>query len=155
MAILLGIFTAALFFLSLIIVGLVLMQRSSSGGGLGAAMGGGAAEQALGAETNTILTKWTQFGVIGFFALAFFLYLGHQYNYAEEVNKVEGNRLQELVPAMTEEEEAEAEATPAEPDLFDVGEGAATETAPEGAETTTTVIEAPAETEQNTPPATQ
>lgn len=77
--------TVVLVLVSIFMVLLVLMQRGSANGGLGAAMGGGMAESALGAETSSVLSKWTKNTAIVFFVLAFGLYLSklHQHELAK------------------------------------------------------------------------
>ena len=70
-----GFLTVVLVILSIFMILLVLMQRGSANGGLGAAMGGGMAESALGAETTSVLSKWTRNTAIVFFVLTFGLYL--------------------------------------------------------------------------------
>jgi preprotein translocase subunit SecG len=83
---LIGIGIVALVLLSLFIVLIVLMQRPSANAGMGSSLGGGAAEQAFGAETGNILTRATIWGTIGFFVLAFSLYLGTQKKIKSEAN---------------------------------------------------------------------
>ena len=56
---------------------IVLMQRPSSNAGMGAALGGGAAEFAFGGETTSVLVRFTTYGVVCFFVIAFILYLGY------------------------------------------------------------------------------
>ncbi len=77
--------TVVLVLVSIFMILLVLMQRGSANGGLGAAMGGGMAESALGAETTSVLSKWTKNTAIVFFVLAFGLYLSklHQHELAK------------------------------------------------------------------------
>lgn len=74
--ILLNLAVVILIFVSLFTILVVLMQRGSTQAGMSAAMGGGPADQAFGAETNTVLTKTTQTATIIFFVMAFMLYLG-------------------------------------------------------------------------------
>ncbi|MGJ3243726.1 MAG: preprotein translocase subunit SecG [Opitutales bacterium] len=64
--------------LCLVTVLLVLMQKSANQAGMGAALGGGAAEQAFGAETNSVLSRSTQMATLLFFLLTFGLYLAFQ-----------------------------------------------------------------------------
>ena len=71
-----GFVTTILILLCLFIIFLVLMQRTS--GGMGSAMGGGAADQVLGAGSQSQLTKMTVWSVLAFFALAFVLYILYQ-----------------------------------------------------------------------------
>lgn len=69
-------FTVLLVILCGMIVIIVLMQRASANSGVGG-LGGGAAESAFGAESGTILTRWTVYFVAAFFILCFGLYLAH------------------------------------------------------------------------------
>ncbi|MBC2606216.1 preprotein translocase subunit SecG [Pelagicoccus albus] len=80
-----GFLTVVLVLVSLFMIFLVLMQRGNANGGLGAAMGGGMAESALGAETSSVLSKWTRNTAIVFFLLTFGLYLSklHQHEVAK------------------------------------------------------------------------
>ena len=55
------------------------MQKSNANSSMGSALGGGASEQALGANANNLLTKYTVRGSIIYFVLAFGLYIGSQY----------------------------------------------------------------------------
>ena len=55
---------------------IILMQMPSANAGMGAALGGGAAESALGGEVSHVLTRWTVYGIIAFFALTLLLTLG-------------------------------------------------------------------------------
>ena len=66
------ILTTLLILLCLVIVLLILIQRTS--GGMGSALGGGAADQVLGAGSAAQLTKFTVYGIVGFFIMAFVLY---------------------------------------------------------------------------------
>lgn len=116
-----GFLTVVLVLLSLFMILLVLMQRGSANGGLGAAMGGGMAESALGAETTSVLSKWTRNTAIVFFVLTFGLYLSklhqHELSKADAQNALPTieasdpnaatNALQEL---MSQAEDVEAEA---------------------------------------------
>ena len=105
MSIILALLTFVMVILALGIIGLILLQKSSGQQGMGAAMGGGVADQAFGAETNTILSKNTQMATIIFFVLAFVLYLGYQSKYSGQTN-VEATGL--LDAAIVEEAEVEA-----------------------------------------------
>lgn len=80
-----GFLTVVLVIVSLFMILLVLMQRGNANGGLGAAMGGGMAESALGAETSSVLSKWTKNTAVVFFVLSFGLYLSklHQHELAK------------------------------------------------------------------------
>ena len=71
-----GFVTTILILLCLFITILVLLLRTS--GGMGSAMGGGAADQVLGAGSQSQLTKMTVWSVLAFFALAFVLYILYQ-----------------------------------------------------------------------------
>ena len=106
MSIILALLTFVMFILALGIIGLVLLQKSSGQQGMGAAMGGGVADQAFGAETNSILSKNTQIAAIIYFVLAFVLYLGYQSMYADE-ESAEGTGL--LDAAIQEEAAVESE----------------------------------------------
>ena len=86
--------TTLLILLCLFIVLLVLLQRTS--GGMGSAMGGGAADQMLGAGSGAQLTKMTVWSIVGFFVLAFALYVYYQ------VETEEGESLQRKGPASVE-----------------------------------------------------
>ena len=92
--------------LALGLIGLVLLQKSSGQQGMGAAMGGGVADQAFGAETNSILSKNTQMATIIYFILAFILYLGYQSVYSEKESDEPSALLQSAV-----QEEAAVETT--------------------------------------------
>ena len=85
MEILIGILTIVLVIVSILLILVVLMQRGSADGGLGAAMGGGMAESALGAETSTVLSRWTRNISIVFFVLVFGLYLGRLWIRNQEI----------------------------------------------------------------------
>lgn len=78
MSLLIGIFTAVLVFVSIILVFLVLMQKAKSDAGV-AAMGGGGMESAFGAEAGSVLSSATIKAAIAFFVLTFGLYLAHIY----------------------------------------------------------------------------
>lgn len=52
---------------------LILMQKPSANAGMGAALGGGVAGSVFGGEASNVLTRWTVYGVIGFFLLTFAL----------------------------------------------------------------------------------
>jgi len=45
---------------------------------MGSALGGGAADQVFGGGSADVLTKWTVWGVLGFFFISFALYLIYQ-----------------------------------------------------------------------------
>lgn len=85
-----GFLTVVLVLLSLFMIFLVLMQRGSANGGLGAAMGGGMAESALGAETTSVLSKWTRNTAIVFFVLTFGLYLSKLHQFESAKTEAEG-----------------------------------------------------------------
>ena len=70
--------TIVLILLSLFLLLLILLQRSS--GGMGSALGGGAADQVFGGGSAAVLTKWTVWGVLCFFLIAFGLHLINQSN---------------------------------------------------------------------------
>lgn len=70
-------FTLLLIVLSAFVVLIILMQKPNANAGMGSALGGGAVEQAFGGNTVNILTRTTIYCIIGFFVIAFGLYLGH------------------------------------------------------------------------------
>lgn len=78
MSIFLNLLTAALILVSLFLILVVLAQKSKDGG-MGAALGGGAVEATFGAESGNVLSRWTIYGSILFFVMAFTLYLGRIY----------------------------------------------------------------------------
>ena len=80
------------------IILLILMQKPSANAGMGAALGGGAAESAFGGEASNVLTRWTVFGVIGFFTLTLFLTLAQVYNHHKNTATTE------LVPVIEKQE---------------------------------------------------
>lgn len=98
-----GFLTVVLVLVSLFMILLVLMQRGSANGGLGAAMGGGMAESALGAETSSVLSKWTRNTAIVFFILTFGLYLSklHQYEVARQSDADALPQIESQAPADT------------------------------------------------------
>ncbi|MBD5782000.1 preprotein translocase subunit SecG [Pelagicoccus sp. NFK12] len=143
-----GFLTVVLVLVSLFMILLVLMQRGNANGGLGAAMGGGMAESALGAETSSVLSKWTKNTAIVFFVLGFGLYLSklHQHELAKveqdgalpTIESTEpspaSDAFRELVSQAEEAaEETEAEATEAAAATENAVEDAA-EAAPKAAE---------------------
>ena len=81
------------------IILLILMQKPSANAGMGAALGGGAAESAFGGEASNVLTRWTVFGVIGFFFLTLFLTLAQVYNHHKNTT------VAELVPVVEKVED--------------------------------------------------
>jgi len=85
-----GFVTTILILLCLFIIFLVLMQRTS--GGMGSAMGGGAADQVLGAGSQSQLTKMTVWSVLTFFAFAFVLYALYQNQSEEREGPVRGGK---------------------------------------------------------------
>ncbi|EDY81383.1 preprotein translocase, SecG subunit, putative [Verrucomicrobiia bacterium DG1235] len=130
--------TVVLVLVSVFMILLVLMQRGSANGGLGAAMGGGMAESALGAETTSVLSKWTRNTAIVFFVLTFGLYLSklnqHELAMKEEASALPeieatepsaaSSMLQELI---SQSEDLEAAATDAAVEAEAAVEGAAEE----------------------------
>ena len=70
------ILTTILVLLCLLVVMLILIQRTS--GGMGSALGGGTADQVLGAGSAAQLSKFTVYGILGFFVLSFILYAFYQ-----------------------------------------------------------------------------
>ncbi|MBR1843772.1 MAG: preprotein translocase subunit SecG [Opitutales bacterium] len=79
----------ALLFLCAWLILLILMQKPSANAGMGAALGGGAAESAFGGEASNVLTRWTVYGVIGFFVLALTLSLAQIYRHHHDESKKE------------------------------------------------------------------
>ena len=79
----------ALLFLCAWLILLILMQKPSANAGMGAALGGGAAESAFGGEASNVLTRWTVYGVIGFFVLTLSLSLGQIYRHHHDESKKE------------------------------------------------------------------
>ena len=90
----------ALLFLCAWLILLILMQKPSANAGMGAALGGGAAESAFGGEASNVLTRWTVYGVIGFFILTLSLSLGQIYRHHHDESK------KELAPMAEEVAEA-------------------------------------------------
>ena len=68
--------TTVLVLLCLLVVLLIMIQRTS--GGMGSALGGGTADQVLGAGSAAQLSKFTVYGILGFFVLSFVLYAFYQ-----------------------------------------------------------------------------
>ena len=134
MTIILAILTFVMALLALGLIGLVLLQKSSGQQGMGAAMGGGVADQAFGAETNSILSKNTQIATIIYFVLAFILYLGWQSVYSDKASDEPSALLQAAV-----QEEAAAEEAP------EGEEAATTEVIAEEAEAIVEEVEAAVE----------
>jgi len=79
----------ALLFLCAWLILLILMQKPSANAGMGAALGGGAAESAFGGEASNVLTRWTVYGVIGFFVLTLSLSLAQIYRHHHDESKKE------------------------------------------------------------------
>lgn len=135
-----GFLTVVLVIVSIFMVLLVLMQRGNANGGLGAAMGGGMAESALGAETSSVLSKWTRNTAIVFFVLTFGLYLSKLHQY--EASKVEAEGVLPTIETSDPNAASEAlqrlmsEAEVAEPSAADAANAA--ETAVEDAAESTT-----------------
>jgi len=92
-----GIGTAVLIILSILITLVVLMQRASSNSGMGAALGGGAAESALGGAAGNVLTKATIWGMGIFFGLTFLLYLGQIATHADQISEDRGATLETVI----------------------------------------------------------
>lgn len=90
------------------IILLILMQKPSANAGMGAALGGGAAESAFGGEASNVLTRWTVFGVIGFFILTLFLTLAQVYNHHKNA------AISELVPVVEKQENVSLTQVPSE-----------------------------------------
>ncbi len=136
-----GFLTIVLVLVSIFMVLLVLMQRGSQNGGLGAAMGGGMAESALGAETSSVLSKWTRNTAIVFFVLVFGLYLGRLWVHEQKLAEAEGG----VLPEFATEEPSDA-SNPVE-ELISEAEKAATDLESEVADPAEEIpAEAPVET---------
>ncbi len=102
MSILADILTIILALLSIVLILMVLAQKGSANGGMGAAMGGGMAEAALGAETTSVLTKWTRNTAIVYFVMVFGLGLAYIHlNSAEQA--AEGSALPDFETPVAEE----------------------------------------------------
>jgi preprotein translocase subunit SecG len=108
MSVLIVLFTTILLILSAFVVLVILMQKPSANAGMGSALGGGAAEQAFGGDAANVLTRTTVFSIIGFFILAFGLYLANLAvsNVSDRSN--DSSDLQSLVSGFEEEKETEA-----------------------------------------------
>ena len=109
----------ALLFLCAWLILLILMQKPSANAGMGAALGGGAAESAFGGEASNVLTRWTVYGVIGFFVLTLSLSLGQIYRHHHDESKKELAPMKEevveapksLTALPTDTDKAKADAT--------------------------------------------
>ena len=69
--------TVCLVLVSLFLILIVLMQRASSNSGIGSALAGGLSEATFGAESTSVLSRWTVYAAVIFFLLSFVLYLGY------------------------------------------------------------------------------
>lgn len=77
MSVLLTLCTVLLVLVSLFLILLVLMQRANSNAGIGSALAGGFSESTFGAESTSVLSRWTVYAAVIFFLLSFALYLGN------------------------------------------------------------------------------
>lgn len=114
-----GLFSVILVLISLFVMLIILMQRPSANSGMGSSLGGGIAESAFGGESVNVLTRWTIYCIVGFFVIAFGLYLFYMGRFGANVGEV-GAGLPEIT--MTEASLPAAEhvpgiltETPAEP----------------------------------------
>ena len=119
----------ALLFLCAWLILLILMQKPSANAGMGAALGGGAAESAFGGEASNVLTRWTVYGVIGFFVLTLTLSLGQIYRHHHDESK------KELAPMAEEVVEAPKSLTELPADADKAKADAAKKTENEGVKT--------------------
>jgi len=103
MSVLIVFFTTVLLLLSAFVVLIILMQKPSANAGMGSALGGGAAEQAFGGDAANVLTRTTVFSIIGFFVLAFCLYLANLAVANPSQNESEGSELQNIASGLSEE----------------------------------------------------
>ena len=116
MSVLIALFTTVLLLLSAFVVLVILMQKPSANAGMGSALGGGAAEQAFGGEAANVLTRTTIFSIIGFFVLAFGLYMANLVVYYQDDQSSGNQELLSLATSMEEEAQpAEAETPVAAP----------------------------------------
>ena len=125
----------ALLFLCAWLILLILMQKPSANAGMGAALGGGAAESAFGGEASNVLTRWTVYGVIGFFVLTLTLSLGQIYRHHHDESKKELAPMAEEVveaPKSLTELPADADKTKADTAKKTENEGVKTEVAKAG-----------------------
>ncbi|OPZ73197.1 MAG: preprotein translocase subunit SecG [Verrucomicrobia bacterium ADurb.Bin474] len=111
-------FTLLLIVLSAFVVLIILMQKPNANAGMGSALGGGAVEQAFGGNTVNILTRTTIYCIIGFFVIAFGLYLGHLADpsvSAPEQSEAELGNIASRMVAPISQKESETEQPAAEP----------------------------------------
>jgi preprotein translocase subunit SecG len=73
-----GIFTALLILVALVLILVVLAQRASSDAGM-SAMGGGMMESTFGPDTTNVMSGLTIKLTVAFFVLSFLVYLGYTY----------------------------------------------------------------------------
>ena len=112
MSVLIALFTTILLLLSAFVVLVILMQKPSANAGMGSALGGGAAEQAFGGEAANVLTRTTIFSIIGFFVLAFGLYMANLVVYHQPEQANDNQELMSLATSMEEEAPVEETETP-------------------------------------------
>ncbi len=98
MSFILALCSVFLVLVSLFLVLIVLMQRASANSGMGSALGGSVSESTFGADTGNVLTRWTVYAAVIFFALSFILYLG----YMNQTKKQENP--EQSLPSITEME---------------------------------------------------
>ncbi len=77
-SVLIGICTAVLILVALVLAAVVLAQRASSDAGM-SAMGGGMMESTFGPDTSNVLSRLTIRLTVAFFVLSFLVYLGYTY----------------------------------------------------------------------------
>lgn len=102
-----GLFSVILILISLFVMLIILMQRPSANSGMGSSLGGGIAESAFGGESMNVLTRWTIYCIVGFFVIAFGLYLFYMNRASSTISNV-GAGLPEIsmteVPGAPQEE---------------------------------------------------
>lgn len=104
-----GLFSVILVLISLFVMLIILMQRPSANAGMGSSLGGGIAESAFGGESMNVLTRWTIYCIVGFFVIAFGLYLFYMNRYGANTGEI-GAGLPEIT--MTEASLASDEPAP-------------------------------------------
>ncbi len=107
MSVLIVFFTTVLLLLSAFVVLIILMQKPSANAGMGSALGGGAAEQAFGGDAANVLTRTTVYAIIGFFVLAFLLYLGNLSVAKPSESRDTGSELQSIASGLVAEQPKE------------------------------------------------
>ena len=112
MSVLIVFFTTVLLLLSAFVVLIILMQKPSANAGMGSALGGGAAEQAFGGDAANVLTRTTVYTIIGFFVLAFLLYLGNLSVAKPSESRDTGSELQSIASGLVAEQTEETTTEP-------------------------------------------